>query len=616
MSNITKFSQGIKVGSYAADPGTAENGTIIYRSDLNEFRMYQNGSFETISAGTISLEGQALLENEIIVGNASDLSAAVDTNALGDILASTAGGLEIKAGAIVNADVNAAAAIEVSKLQALTADRAVQTNGSGVLSASAVTSTELGYVSGVTSAIQTQLNAKLNKAGDTMSGELNMGANKITNVGAPTVATDAATKGYVDAVAEGLKPKEAVRAATTAAITIATDLNVGDVIDGVTLANGDRVLVKNQAAAEENGIYIAGASPARATDFDSLTPIDEINGAYVAVQEGTANQGKLFVQFGTVATLDTDPINFTFFNSVSGLIGGDGITVSGSTISVDHDGEGLAFVANQLALELDGATLSKSASGLKVADQGISDAQVNNSAAIALSKLAALTADRALQSNGSGVISASAVTNTELGYLSGVTSAIQTQLNGKASTALDNLAAVAINTSLISDTDNTDDLGSSAINWKDVHAKSLQSSSDVLVNANAGAANLNVRADEVRRSKDGSNFVVEEYIDAETLANNLINSVISSLSFAHASFEGMEMVYKIKEATSNRVRIGTVRVATNGTDVSLTDTFADTGDVGVDFSAAINGANVEIRFTTSNSGNARTLRADVKRIRA
>ena len=324
----------------------------------------------------------------------------------------------------------------------------------------------------------------------------------------------------------------------------------------------------------------------------------------------------MFVQYGVVATLNTDPINFTFFNSVAGLIGGDGITVSGSTISVDHDGEGLAFVANQLALELDGGTLSKSASGVKVADAGISNAQINAAAAIELSKLEALTASRALQSDGAGEISVSAVTSTELGYLSGVTSSVQTQLNGKASQALDNLAAVAINTSLISDTDNTDDLGSAAINWKDVHAKSLQSSSDVLVNANSGAANLNVRADEVRRSKDGSNFVVEEYIDAETLANNLTNSVISSLSFAHASFEGMEMVYKIKEATSNRVRIGTVRVATNGTDVSLTDTFADTGDVGVDFSAAINGANVEIRFTTSNSGNARTLRADVKRIRA
>lgn len=222
------------------------------------------------------------------------------------------------------------------------------------------------------------------------TGDQSMGGNRLTSLAAPSSASDAATKGYVDNALEGLRPKEAVRVATTADIDLSTDLEDGDSIDGVTLATGDRVLVKDQAAPEDNGIYIVAASGAasRSADFDSLSPIDEINKAYVAVQEGSSHAGKLFVQYGTVAVLDTDPINFTFFNSVSGLTGGDGIAVSGSNISVDHDGEGLQFVANQLALELDGATLSKSASGLKVADGGIADAQVSASAAIAYSKLA------------------------------------------------------------------------------------------------------------------------------------------------------------------------------------------------------------------------------------
>lgn len=215
-----------------------------------------------------------------------------------------------------------------------------------------------------------------------------MGGFKLTGLANPSSAQDSATKSYVDAVAEGLKPKTAVRAATTANITIASDLNVADSIDGVTLADGDRVLVKDQTNAEENGIYIAGASPARASDFDSLTPIDEINGAYVPVQEGTTNAGKFFVQSGTVATLDTDDIDFVFFNSAATLSGGDGIDITANVISVDHDGEGLQFVSNQLALEIDGSTLSKSASGIKVADLGIADAQISNSAAIAYSKLA------------------------------------------------------------------------------------------------------------------------------------------------------------------------------------------------------------------------------------
>lgn len=109
--------------------------------------------------------------------------------------------------------------------------------------------------------------------------------------------------------------------------------------------------------------------------------------------------------------------------------------------------------------------------GLEIKAGVIVNADINASAAIAFSKLAALTASRALTSDGSGVVSVSSVTSTELGYVSGVTSAIQTQIDGKASTALSNLASVAINTSLVSDTDNTDDLGSSAITWRRAYLK-------------------------------------------------------------------------------------------------------------------------------------------------
>lgn len=191
-------------------------------------------------------------------------------------------------------------------------------------------------------------------------------ADNVALAGAPTtstassgdnstkIATTAFVVAKVASELEGLKPKQAARAATTANISLATGLENADVIDGVTLATGDRVLVKDQTDKSENGIYIVVASGAasRSTDFDSLSPIDEINGAYVPVQEGTANAGQNFVQFGTVVTLETDDIEFTFFNGATALVGGDGIDITTGTISADlKTSGGLKIDTAEIAVE-------------------------------------------------------------------------------------------------------------------------------------------------------------------------------------------------------------------------------------------------------------------------
>lgn len=168
------------------------------------------------------------------------------------------------------------------------------------------------------------------------TADQSFGGFKATNLSDPTSGQDAVTLAYLTARLAGVKPKAAVRAATLVAGTLASSFQNGSVIDTVTLATGDRILIKNQASAAENGIYTVNASgaPTRATDFDSTSPIDEINGAWVAIQEGSQG-GQIWVQFGVVATVGTDPINFEYFNPIAGLIGGDMITFSGSTFSVD-----------------------------------------------------------------------------------------------------------------------------------------------------------------------------------------------------------------------------------------------------------------------------------------
>lgn len=320
---------------------------------------------------------------------------------------------------ITNTEISASAAISYSKLAALTASRALVSDGSGFVSASSVTGTELGYLSGVTSAIQTQLNDKLALAGGTMTGNINLNNQRITNVPtSPTASTDAVNQSYVDtAIASnlaGVTWKAAVATSTTANITLSGE----QTIDGV-LTSTSRILVKNQTDTEDNGIYVTGAGAwTRATDFDSVTPTDEINGAIVPVTGGTVGASKAWQQTAVVVTIGTDPISFTNFPLGSVYVGGDGVLLTGNSFSVDHDGQGLTFSSAQLALELDGTTLSKSASGLKVAALGITDAEVATSAAIDATKI----------HDGS-------VTNTEFGYLGGVTSDIQTQLGNRASKA-------------------------------------------------------------------------------------------------------------------------------------------------------------------------------------
>ena len=99
-----------------------------------------------------------------------------------------------------------------------------------------------------------------------------------------------------------------VRVATTANVTIATALNAGDTIDGVALADGDLVLVKNQSTPAQNGIYVAGTTPVRSGAFNT---IPELAQALVSVTAGTANAGKLFRSTGaTSGTIDSTDVTF------------------------------------------------------------------------------------------------------------------------------------------------------------------------------------------------------------------------------------------------------------------------------------------------------------------
>lgn len=168
----------------------------------------------------------------------------------------------------------------------------------------------------------------------------------------PANANDAASKSYVDSTASGLDVKNSVRAATTGNGTLATAYANGQTIDGVALATNDRILLKDQTDASENGIYTVNASgaPTRATDFDSNAEVT--SGAFAFVEEGTTNADNGFVLSTNGAiTVGTTNLAFTQFSGGGAITAGSGMTKSGNTINV-IGGDGITANADDIAIDI------------------------------------------------------------------------------------------------------------------------------------------------------------------------------------------------------------------------------------------------------------------------
>ena len=283
-----------------------------------------------------------------------------------------------------------------------------------------ISNTEFGYLNNVSSNIQTQLDAKLVKANNlsdltnasTARSNLGLGTiatqdasnvtltgGSITGLGSPSAGSDAATKTYVDNLIAGLKTRIITRVATTANISLTTDLENGDTLDGITLVTGDKVLVKNQTDASENGVYdvVASGAASRNSDYDTIS---ELAGQIVVIQEGTTNGDTLFLcTTDSDATLGTSDITFTKIEPAN----------TGTVTSV-----GVA----------DAGSSEFTVTGSPVTSSGTINLAVNT---IAATKIG----------NGD-------VDNTELSYLNGVTSAVQTQLDNKASNGFAIAMAIAL----------------------------------------------------------------------------------------------------------------------------------------------------------------------------
>lgn len=487
-----------------------------------------------------------------------------------------------------------------------------------------VSDTEIGYLNGVTSAIQTQLDNKLGLSGGTLTGLLTLS-------GAPTSPLHAATKAYVDNTTAGLNFHAPAHVATTTNLTATYSNGTDGVgatltgsgafpqIDGHTATEQERVLVKNQSTALQNGIYVLtdDGDPSgswvltRATDADN-SPAGEIAyGDFCFVQNGgQAGFGFIVNTTGTI-TIGSTSINYIQFSAGQVVTPGNGLTepVAGTlaidtTITADlstaqtftnktltspNINEAVALTATATELNiLDGATLSTTE--LNYVDGVTSAIQTQID-----SKLSTSTASSTYQPIVSGV------SDTEISYLDGVTSSIQTQLDAKIAKSL----VDAKGDILVGSADNTvTRLGVGTNGYL------LTANSSATNGVEWAAAPVSLPSQTGENGKylttDGSTaswatLVVPISTSTGTVTSNTIVTIDTT---ALASFTSIEYMVSLKQGT--KVRTSKVIVQNNGSSVDMTEfAITETGGVisGVVVSGAVSSTNAVLQLTVTDAAS-------------
>jgi hypothetical protein len=336
--------QNAVIQNLAADPSTPVAGQVYYNTSANEMRIYNGTAFEAIGLNGVTATAA---EINILAGT---LVSATELNYVDGVTSSIQTQINTKS---PSANPTFTGIVDVAATGSIRFDGATADANKTTLTVVDPTAGRTISLPNATGTVALLENKLHDFALATAAVDYNN--QKITNLADPTNAQDAANKRYVDAAVVGIDWKASVRAATAVAGTLATSFANGQVIDGVTLATGDRILIKDQATGSENGIYTVNATgaPTRATDADTSA---EITASFaVFVEEGTANadSGWTLTNNGTV-TIGTTALVFTQFTGLGQITAGNGLTKTANTLDV---GAGLGIISNANDVAIDTAVV-------------------------------------------------------------------------------------------------------------------------------------------------------------------------------------------------------------------------------------------------------------------
>jgi hypothetical protein len=316
-----------------------------------------------LEAGSVEIEGSAFdinggsIDGATIGANSAAAGTFTNLTASGTI--NFSGATVSDGGTVTTVDINGGT-IDGVTIGGASAGAITGTTITGTTITDSTASLSSGALSGVTQLDVDNVRIDGNTISTTDSnGNLTLSPNGTGTVVVPASYKDRAgfgtnslvTKEYVDAVKTGLDFKESVKAATTTSLNLSNPAT--STFDGQTLSSGDRVLVKDQSTASQNGIYIFNGSSSamtRATDFDSDAEVT--SGAFVFVETGTnyADTGWVLSTDGTI-TVGTTSLTFIQFSGAGSITDGDGLSKSGNTLSVNVDDQTLEINADNLRIK-------------------------------------------------------------------------------------------------------------------------------------------------------------------------------------------------------------------------------------------------------------------------